>query len=267
MAPKGWKNICYLYTNNISPTSEPINMSGVDHWLSDVICLTTYIFQVWNVQGFCFCGCPPAHTGSSITYMLIATEFLVHKHMKSQDIWNKIVPSKASGIDLTYLPNIAFSLNCSNIPYLSDTQGESSLQTIHDVCAIYHCTAIFTFLFQKPREAGQLEEVQALPVIVLEVLSTLPSRSSEHGQLPWDLPWPNCWHSSTHMQILLTKTNIQEGTSKPTSTSTFWTPDFRFLRYLTLDHQGQKPYCNPIILAVSKFNLKMGQESILATRG
>ena len=33
---------CSKYTNNISPTSEPINMSGVDHWLSDVICLTTF---------------------------------------------------------------------------------------------------------------------------------------------------------------------------------------------------------------------------------
>lgn len=38
------------------------------------------------------------------------------------------------------------------------------MQTIHDVGAIYHCTAIFTFLFQKPEEAEQHEEVQVLPV-------------------------------------------------------------------------------------------------------
>ena len=152
--------------------------------------------------------------------LVVATEFLVREHIEKprylkqnsseQSFWNRL-----------HLP----TRNWIQSELFQHSQAESSLQTIHDVGAIYHCAAILTFLFQKPEEAGQHEEVHVLPVNYSGVERWQGSinvyNSSEHGQLPSDLPWPNCGHSSTHMQILLNKTNIQEDTSKPTSTSTF----------------------------------------------
>jgi len=139
----------------------------------------------------------------------------------------------------------------------------------HPWCgAIYHCAAIFTFLFQKPEEAGQHEEVQVLLVSYFGVerwqgsfnLNNYPPNPPNMANYPQTYPG----------QIV--------GTLQPTCRS-FWTKQISRkvppnpLPHLPLDSWFQasalsdtrpasvKASCNPIILSVSKFNLKMGQES------